>query len=206
MGKIGIMGGTFDPIHNGHLLLGKQAYQEYHLDEIWYMPSGQPPHKKDHIVTAAKDRCEMVRLAIRDFPEFVFSDFEAARNGNSYTAQTLTLLKQKYPEHEFYFIAGADSVYELEGWYHPEIVLRQAVLLVAGRTYKKGRWPLERQISYLEQKYGGRIFPLHCEKVEISSALIREKIRNRESVDRYVPAAVNDYIDTHQLYVTASML
>ena len=85
MKKIGIMGGTFDPIHNGHLSIGKQAYLEYHLDEVWFMPSGHPPHKKDHFVTDAVHRCAMTKLAITDYPYFQFSDFEVKRAGNTYT-------------------------------------------------------------------------------------------------------------------------
>lgn len=200
MGKIGLMGGTFDPIHNGHLLLGKQALEEYHLNEIWYMPSGQPPHKNDHNVTPVEDRCAMVNLAIKEEPEFVFSDFEAIRHGNSYTAQTLHLLHEQYPEHEFYFIAGADSIYEIEGWYHPEEVLKQAVFLVAGRSYQKSCRSLEEQISYLTQKYGGKILVLHCEKMDISSASIRKKRQEGISIHSYVPAIVENYIETHKLY------
>ena len=79
MAEIGIMGGTFDPIHNGHLMLGRQACEEYHLDEVWFMPSGNPPHKKDHHVTDAALRCKMVRLAIEGFPRFRLSEFEVQR-------------------------------------------------------------------------------------------------------------------------------
>ena len=97
MGKIGIMGGTFDPIHNGHLLLGEQAYEEYGLDQIWYMPSGQPPHKKDHNVTAGRIRLEMTRLAMEGHEGFTCSDFEVMRSGNTYTSQKsrLPILKKR---------------------------------------------------------------------------------------------------------------
>ena len=104
MAKIGIMGGTFDPIHNAHLILGRQAWKEYSLDEVWFMPSHIPPHKTDHQITDTNDRCEMVKLAIAEYPYFRFSDFEISRTGNTYTAQTLQLLKEAYPEHTFYFI------------------------------------------------------------------------------------------------------
>ena len=129
MAKIGILGGTFDPVHNGHLALGKQAYEQFKLDEIWFMPSGHPPHKKSRLVTQGKEREDMVKLAIASVSYFVYSDFELKREGNTYTAQTLTLLREAYPQHEFYFIIGADSLYEIEQWYterNPSIVLRRS--------------------------------------------------------------------------------
>ena len=109
MANIGIVGGTFDPIHNGHLLLGRQAYVEYKLDSVWYMPSGQPPHKRSRIITDARKRCDMVSLALEGEAHFSLSEFETSRAGNTYTAQTLRLLKEAYPEHVFSFIVGADS-------------------------------------------------------------------------------------------------
>ena len=135
MRRVGILGGTFDPVHNGHLLLGEQAYREYGLDEIWFMPSHVPPHKKDHHITDGAARIRMLELATESIPYFSVSDFEMGREGNTYTAQTLALLKEAYPDIEVYFIIGADSLYQLESWYHPEQVMAQAVLLVSGRTY-----------------------------------------------------------------------
>lgn len=200
MGKIGIMGGTFDPIHHGHLMLGKQAYMEYGLDLIWYMPSGQPPHKKNRLVTSTDRRCDMVKLAIADDPRFAFSDFEASRDGNTYTSQTLALLKKTYPEHEFYFIIGADSLYELETWYHPEEFLGTTVLLVAGRAYEMEHRPIDQQIEYLKEKYHARIHPLHCAEVKISSEEIRSMVNLGKSVITYVPKEVVRYIEREHLY------
>ena len=94
MRRIGILGGTFDPVHNGHLLLGEQAYREYGLDEIWFMPSHVPPHKKDHLITDGAARIRMLELATESIPYFTVSDFEMGREGNTYTAQTLALLKR----------------------------------------------------------------------------------------------------------------
>lgn len=200
MADIGILGGTFDPIHNGHLLLGKQAYQEYHLQEVWFMPSGQPPHKKDHPVTAAEDRCEMVRLAIAEYPYFRLSEFEVNRSGNSYTAQTLMLLRAEYPEHRFFFIIGADSLYEIEHWYRPEEVMRQVTLLVADREYDQGTGSIEEQIHYLEDKYQARIHLLHCKEVDISSHELRDMAARGKHLFKYVPGNVENYIISHKLY------
>ena len=106
MRRIGILGGTFDPVHNGHLLLGEQAYREYGLDEIWFMPSHVPPHKKDHLITDGAARIRMLELATESIPYFTVSDFEMGREGNTYTAQTLALLKEAYPDIEVYFHRG----------------------------------------------------------------------------------------------------
>lgn len=203
MAKIGIMGGTFDPIHNGHLMLGKQAYEEYGLDEIWFMPTGQPPHKKDHTVTAIPDRCEMVRLAVQDHPCFQFSDFEIRRSGNTYTAETLLLLKKSYPQHQFFFIIGADSLYQLESWYHPELVAARTVLLAAVREYPDAPRTMKEQAEYLRNKFHADIRLLHCGEVDLSSSELREMKSRGKRICKYVPRQVEEYIDSHRLYQPA---
>lgn len=200
MAEIGIMGGTFDPIHNGHLMLGRQAYEEYHLDEVWFMPSGNPPHKKDHLVTDAALRCKMVRLAIEGFPKFRLSEFEVQRAGNTYTAETLRLLHLYYPEHRFYFIVGADSLYEIENWFHPEQVMSQTILLAAGREYADAPRNMEEQIAYLKEKYKADIRMLHCREMDISSNELREMESHGHRISRYVPRSVENYIQIHKLY------
>ena len=184
MAKIGILGGTFDPIHNGHLALGKQAYEQFGLDEIWFMLSGHPPHKKGRLVTEGKEREDMVKLAIASVPYFVYSDFELKREGNTYTAQTLTLLKEAYPQHEFYFIIGADSL----------------VLLAAARTYEKDHRDFEKQINYLQEKYGARIGMIQFKEMDISSRQIRKAVGSGQSVEKLVPGSVAGYIRIHGLY------
>ncbi len=200
MSKIGIMGGTFDPIHNGHLRLARQAYYEYRLDFVWFMPSGHPPHKKDHQITDSAVRCQMVEAAIAGYPYFCCSDFEVKRSGDTYTAQTLQLLRQEYPNEEFYFIIGADSLYEIENWYHPEKVMEQAILLVAGRHYQKSHKSMTEQIAYLKEKYGAAIYLLHCDIYDVASAQIRSMISEGISVQAYVPDPVFRYIREHHLY------
>lgn len=200
MANIGIMGGTFDPIHKGHLLLARQALEEYALDEIWFMPSGTPPHKTDHHVTDVNDRCEMVRLAISNMSGFVLSDFEAKRSGNTYTAETLRLLGETYPEHRFYFIIGADSLYQIETWYHPAEVMKQTTLLVAGRDYPEADCPIEEQIRYLKRQYHADIRSLHCREFDVSSGELRKLLNKGESVCSFVPDTVTKYIADHHLY------
>lgn len=201
MAKIGIMGGTFDPIHNGHLMLGRQAYTEYELDAIWYMPSGWPPHKKDRTVSSSDHRCAMVKLAIQTERGFRFSDFEVSRKGSTYTAQTMKLLKKAYPNHQFYYIIGADSLYEIEQWYHPAEVLSSVTFLTADREYRKEHRSLTDQIAYLTKRYQARIHLLHCPEMDLSSDAIRQAVRSGLPVSDYVPQAVREYIDLHHLYV-----
>ena len=200
MAKIGILGGTFDPIHNGHLALGKQAYEQFGLDEIWFMPSGHPPHKKGRLVTEGKEREDMVKLAIGSVPYFVYSDFELKREGNTYTAQTLSLLKDAYPQHEFYFIIGADSLYEIEQWYHPEMVMKQAVLLAAARPYEKDHPDFEKQVKHLVEKFGARIGVIRFEEMDIASKQIRKMVSAGQSIKDLVPGPVAGYIRIHGLY------
>ncbi len=126
--KVGIMGGTFDPIHNGHLLLGEEAYRQFALDEVVFMPTGIPPHKAGKKIADAADRKRMVELAVANTAYFSCSDMELMRHRTTYTAETLTLLKEKNPDTEYYYIVGADSLDQMDGWYHPEIIFQKAVI------------------------------------------------------------------------------
>ena len=205
MKRIGIMGGTFDPVHLGHLNIADQAYREYQLDEVWFMPSRIPPHKHGRRITSAEDRVAMVEAAISPYPWFVCSDYELRREGgNTYTADTIRLLKQDYPDVEFYFIVGEDSVRHIESWYHPEYILKEIPLLAAQREDEETLGPetdeLTPLIKNLEEKYGARIGVLHCAEMDISSAEIRAKIESGEDVDKLLPPSVIDIIRTRHLY------
>ena len=198
--SIGILGGTFDPIHKGHLLLAEQAYREYPLSSVWFMPSGHPPHKQDHHVTEGEYRKEMIEIAIRGKSYFRYSDFELNRPGNTYSAQTFSLLKQAHPEQTFYFIVGADSLYQLEHWYHPQEVMDRVILLVAGREYTQRHRPLEDQIRYLTERYHAKIFQLHCPEIDVSSAMLRQMAAQGLDIDSYLPPGVGAYIRKMGLY------
>ena len=201
MKRIGIMGGTFDPVHNGHLLLGRQAHEEFDLDEIWYMPSHIPPHKKDHLITPGEDRIQMLKLALKDIPYCKVSDFEMNRPWNTYTARTLELLKEKYPNTRFYFIVGADSLFQIESWYHPEKVMALASILAAGRQYESHGITLAEQAEHLKQTYGADVHLLHNEENAAASADIRRRVREGKSISGVVPKAVAEYIRDRRLYV-----
>ena len=130
----------------------------------------------------------------------VFSDFELRRPGNTYTAQTLRLLRAAYPEHEFYFILGADSLYEIEQWYHPEQIMDQAVILAACREYSQSHPSLEAQIGCLAEKYGARIYRLHSREMDVSSKEIRDMVSDGREPKGLLPETVLAYIREHGLY------
>ena len=200
MARIGIMGGTFDPIHNGHLMVGRQAVAEYGLDQVWYMPSGQPPHKMGRNISSAHDRCAMVSLAVSGEQGMSLSEFETSREGTTYTATTLKLLAEEYPSDTFSFIIGADSLYEIENWYHPEEILTGTEILVASREYGRFHRTLDGQIEYLKERFGARIRKLSCEEVDISSHEIRQAAAQGICIREWVPDAVAAYIEEHHLY------
>ena len=137
--KIGIMGGTFNPIHLAHLQMASIAMEQKELDEVWFMPSKNPPHKDRQTILSEKIRSDMVRLAIKEEERFCFSDFELKRNGTTYTAETLELLRKEYPDVSWYFIMGADSFFSFSNWYHPEVIAKDAVILTVSRDGVDGQ-------------------------------------------------------------------
>lgn len=199
MKKTGIMGGTFDPIHNGHLLLAQAARAELGLDEVRFLPSKNPPHKLDREITPEDKRCQMVKLAIQDIPDFVFSDMEIRRRGRTYTADTLRQLQKEEKHTRFYFIMGADSLLMMESWREPEVILSLAAVVAAVRD-TTGIPQLEEKRKELIQKYGGEIFLLSMKKAEISSTAIRREVQMGRSIQEVVPKSVADYIAEEGLY------
>lgn len=200
MMEIGILGGTFDPIHNGHLQLAQHAMEQFQLDKIWLMPSPNPPHKVGKKVTDYAMRAEMVELAISGFLHFERSDFENQRGGKSYTSDTLQALREQYPEIQFSFIMGADSLYEIETWHRPEVIFSLARILVAMRDYQKEHRELRVQSKYLREKYWADIEFISYPRVDISSEQIRQLCREKGSIASYVPAKVLEFIKQHHLY------
>ena len=127
MSKIGILGGTFNPIHNGHLLLAEQARCFYGLDQVLFIPSGCSYMKRQEEILPGEIRFQMVQLAIADNPYFCASDMEIVREGNSYTCETITRLHAQYPEDELYYIVGADTLFQMEFWKNPEQIFTQCI-------------------------------------------------------------------------------
>lgn len=198
--RIGIMGGTFDPIHIGHLILGEKAYEQFHLDKVLFMPSGNPPHKK-HREGRADDtqRIEMVRRAIEGNPHFELSLAEMYENGYTYTYHTLESLTAENANTEYFFIIGADSLYNFETWMKPERICRACTLAVAVRDNTPDS-RMEAQMARLAEKYRGRFVRLDTGNMEISSEMLRQSIQERRSVRYYIPEKVIEYISANGIY------
>lgn len=197
--KIGIMGGTFDPIHVGHLILAEQAKEQYSLDAVYVMPNGNPKYKSDRKITSSEHRVEMVKCAIEDNPNLMLSTIEIERQGYTYTYETLEELKRLHPENEYYFIIGADSLFSFENWKNPHIIARLCTLLIANRN-QSSHEELTGQIQHLQSLYDIKIYPLSCPSIDISSEKIRERRAQGSSIRYYVTDKVYDYINTHALY------
>lgn len=199
--KIGIVGGTFDPIHNGHIMLGEYAYRNFELDEVWFLPNGNPPHKSaPYIKKMTGHRLQMTELAISGTPYFRLCSYEAKREEKSYSFETMMHFNKEYPEDEFYFIIGADSLFTMDSWYHPELLISSVIILAAYRDDMDTPAEMEEQISYLEKKYGGDIRLLKTPLFSVSSSDIREKIEKGLNYAVDVPEKVAQYIQMHHLY------
>jgi len=195
--KVGIMGGTFNPIHLGHMIVAQNAHQSYNLDEVLFVPSGIPYMKED--VLDAKTRITMTGIAIEDNSAFALSTIEVERGGNSYSYETIADLKKANPTTEYYFIVGSDSLFMMDKWKNPEKIFEEVPVLVAPRLgYSEEQ--LNEKIAELTEKYHAdiRVLPMNC--VDISSTAIREKVREHKSIRYLVHYRVVEYIEKHHLY------
>lgn len=199
MSKIGIMGGTYDPIHLGHMQLAEQALTEQKLDKIIFIPNHVPWMKKERHITEENHRLEMVRLAIEDHPDYELSLVEVEAGGNSYTYQTLETLKKQYPEDVFYLILGADSLLSIEKWVHPEKIMENAAILAAVRD-DCDKDMLTKQAHYLTDKYHGQICLLDMPPMDISSTKIRNEFYDNSGIPKMLPEKVAEYIRQNHLY------
>lgn len=198
--RIGIMGGTFNPVHMVHLILAENAYRTWELDEIMMLPNGDPPHKTNIKVTPAADRLAMLQLAVKDIPYFHVSEMEIKRQGYSYSSVTLAELKKSHPDTDYYFIMGADSIFQIESWHEPATVMDNCIILAATRDHTPAA-RLNAQIDYLREKYGADIRLMDIPDLELSSSEIRRRVKNHQPIRFMVPDPVKEYIENHQLYL-----
>ncbi len=198
--RVGIMGGTFDPIHIGHLILGECAWKDFGLDTVVFMPSGNPPHKQDRAGRASgADRLAMTALAVSDNPHFEVSDLEMRMDGLTYTYRTLETMKRERPADELFFIIGADSLIDFDTWRHPGRICELCTLLIAPRDHIPPSEMTER-MNALRERYGARTGKLSMHDIDISSRNLREAVRDGRSVRYAVPDSVRRYIGEHHLY------
>ncbi len=189
MARVGILGGTFDPPHNGHIAIANAALGELGLDKVLFIPVGVPPHKPRQIMASSNDRIQMLRLAIENYSHFEISRIEIDRPGPSYTADTLEQLGALYSETELILIIGSDNISEIEGWHEPDRIFGLATIAAANRPGFTPAGKYVRKIIYFEMPPS-----------EISSTLIREQIKAGKSISEFVPPGVGAYITKHGLY------
>lgn len=197
--KVGVMGGTFNPVHIGHLMLAEWTMEAAGLDEVLFIPAGCPYMKSQEEILDGVKRLHMVELAIRSRDDFLCSDMEIRRNGYTYTYETLEQLKMENPDTEYYFIMGADCLFSLENWVHPERILRACTLIAAARNGSPMS-QLECKRRELEQRYHCSIRLLPFLSMEISSSDIRSRLKTGRSIRYLVPDPVFNYIAENKLY------
>ena len=199
MKRYGMMGGTFNPIHLAHLYIAYEAKEALSLDKVIFMVAGNPPHKKDTKVIDAKYRYNMVQKAIESYEGFDISDYEIQKEGYSYTYETLKYLKGDKEDIEVFFIAGADSLMNIEKWKNPDLVLNNCVFVAFNRGEKKKK-VLEKQKNNLQNKYNANIVLLDVVNLDISSSIVRERISKGKRIDFFTTKEVMDYITDNNLY------
>lgn len=192
------MGGTFNPVHNGHIAIARAAHEQFNIPHILVMPSYSPAYKDNSTIVSAKHRCNMVSLAIKDYNYMSLSTFEIERGGKTYTADTLKLMKDQYDT--IYFIIGADSLFSLDRWYRPDYICSHCHILAANRD----EHPLDELIAQkdmLVHKYNAVIDLISCNNYPFSSTQIRNAAHTGQDITPYVGAEVAGYISMNQLYV-----
>ncbi|OPJ63772.1 nicotinate-nucleotide adenylyltransferase [Clostridium oryzae] len=200
MHKIGVFGGTFDPIHIGHLYIANEAFYTLKLDKIIFMPSGNPPHKINNSITDAKIRYNMVKSAIKDRKEFVISDYEVRKESYSYTYETLEYLKGKEGKDAIlYFITGCDCLFDLDKWKRPDKILENCKFVVFNRPGYNLK-DIESQKAKYEKQYNAEIIFLDILKLDISSTYIRNNIMDGKNVSFFLTEGVKDIIKKEKLY------
>lgn len=197
--RIGFFGGTFDPIHHGHLILASYAASAAGLDRLLFAPAAVPPHK-DRVITGIEHRIEMLLLAIDRDPRFEMTSVDLERHGPHYSADTLAILAERFPQSDLYFLMGSDSFRDLPQWHEPARIFEHASLLVGKRPNsnvdEEALWralpPARTHTEYVD-------IPL----IEISSTEIRQRVADRLPIDYLVPRRVQDYIEANGLYLDA---
>lgn len=203
--KTGVLGGTFDPPHIGHMRMAKTASRIFDLDKVIFIPAFIPPHKKSRNISSPYHRYAMTVLGILDYDNFTASTFELEKEKVSYTYQTMRVFKKKEPEAEFFFLMGADSLLQIDTWKNPFEILKSTNMVVLNRPrfeIEKKNIPedLRDRIQKPPLKEGKNIYLVEMDPVDISSTDLRESIREDKEVTEYLPGDLNKYIERIGLY------
>ena len=198
--RMGIFGGTFDPVHLAHLVVAEQSREQAQLDQVWFLPSYRPPHKQGQAVAPFEKRVEMLSLAIAGHPTFQIETIEKDRPGLSFTADTLDTLQERNPEAELNLIIGADCLPELATWHDPLRIVERARLLVCARPHFE-MWSLEQLAQSLQTKPEKiRFRRIDLPLIELASRDLRKRIQEGKSLKYLVPHAVEVYLREKKLY------
>jgi nicotinate-nucleotide adenylyltransferase len=199
--QIGIFGGTFDPVHVGHLILAEQCRDQANLDQVWFVPAFRPPHKPDEAVTPFHHRVEMLTLAVAGHPAFRIDELEKDRPGTSYTVDTLEELHRRHPDHQFHLIIGSDILPDLGKWRRPERIAELAGFLVLERPGWP-HWTVERlrEALSLPADFDLRLRRIEGPLIHIASRDLRRWAAEGRTIRYLVPRAVEVYVGQHRLY------
>ncbi len=197
--KVGIMGGTFDPIHYGHLVIANEVLFKFNLKKIIFVPTGKPPHKRSAALADSYHRYMMSQFATMTNPDFDVSNIEVEKDGISYTVDTIEELKKKYEKTRFYFITGTDAVLDLPNWKSPEKILKLCTFISVNRPgYVDDE--LENKLNNLMEDYNGEILSIKAPQLKISSTDIRDRISENRPIKYLLPENVEQYILKKGLY------
>lgn len=197
--KIGIMGGTFNPVHIGHLFVAEAAREAFSLEQVIFIPTGDPPHKEPSQLASGRDRIRMLQLAVRDNPLFQVNEMEITREGTTYTIDTLIEWKAAHPKDQVFFIIGGDTLPELKTWRTFEKVARLCSFVVYQR-FGYNKTDLEKEAERLFQIYQAEILFMEGSYLEVSSSSVRARLAENQTIRYLVPDNVVNYILEHKLY------
>ncbi len=195
--RLGLFGGTFDPVHLGHLIVAEQCREQCDLDAVWFIPAGSPPHKRDATITDGKMRANMLEFAVAGMPQFAVSQMELDQPGLTFTVDTLRKLHDEDPNRDLFFVIGADSLSELPTWRELDKIAELATIVVTNR----GERPLPSFDSLgLADAIASRLQTVTIPGIDLSSSSIRDRVAAGQSIRFMVPRAVEAYIAEHGLY------
>lgn len=191
-GRIGLYGGTFDPVHIGHALMAYDALEQAQLDQLWFIPCRQSPHKDKPTVASGEQRSEMIRLATQHEPRFAVSTIELDRASPSYSIDTVEAVRQMHPQAELFWVIGQDQLPGLGSWHRAQELFRMVTFLMFARS--------QADSSSISLYPEARIFPVNARRIDISATEIRNRLRSGLPVRHFVSLLVAEYIDEHRLY------